>query len=133
MFISLFLCFTFLTGLEDLFSTLQHIKTQLNTSEDKSQVSILQHLFNNPQFRKAVQIHNKIIQVTSRSTVYSSECSNALQTSNEVMTVLQHTPSPYASDLTEILATSGFKVRFYLVKSDWLLILDLVKNQLHMV
>lgn len=96
-------------GLDDLFSSLQHIKNQLNSSEDKSQISILQHLFNNGQFRKAVEIHNKIIQVTSRSVVYSPEASNSLQLSNEVMTVLQHTPSPYASDLVDLLSTPGFK------------------------
>ncbi|CAC5401824.1 MPP5 [Mytilus coruscus] len=96
-------------GLDDLFSSLQHIKTQLNSTDDKSQISIIQHLFNNNQFRKAVQVHNKIIQVTSRSAVYSPDGSNALQTSNEVMTVLQHTPSPYASDLTDLLSIPGFK------------------------
>lgn len=102
--------FFYFLGIDDLFSSLQHIKSQLNSTDDKSQISILQHLFNNNQFRKAVQAHNKIIQVTSRSVVYSPEGSNALQMSNEVMTVLQHTPSPYASDLIELLSTPGFKV-----------------------
>ena len=96
-------------GIDDLFSSLQHIKSQLNSTDDKSQISILQHLFNNNQFRKAVQAHNKIIQVTSRSVVYSPEGSNALQMSNEVMTILHHTPSPYASDLVELLSTPEFK------------------------
>ncbi|XP_025104838.1 MAGUK p55 subfamily member 5-like isoform X4 [Pomacea canaliculata] len=60
-------------GIEDLLSTLHHIRNRLNTGDNTSssagghQVTFLKTLFHNPQFQQAVIMHQKMVDITSRS------------------------------------------------------------------
>ncbi|KAK7103098.1 hypothetical protein V1264_018062 [Littorina saxatilis] len=60
-------------GVEDLLSTLHHIRSRLNSADNTSsstasqEVFFLKHLFHNPNFQQAVAMHHKMVEVTSRS------------------------------------------------------------------
>lgn len=62
-----------IAGIEDLLSTLHHIRNRLNTGDNTSssagghQVTFLKTLFHNPQFQQAVIMHQKMVDITSRS------------------------------------------------------------------
>ena len=62
-----------MTGVEDLLSTLHHIRSRLNSADNTSssngsqEVFFLKQLFHNPQFQQAVAMHQKMVDVTSRS------------------------------------------------------------------
>ena len=59
--------------MEDLLSTLHHIRSRLNSADNTSssngsqEVFFLKQLFHNPQFQQAVAMHQKMVDVTSRS------------------------------------------------------------------
>lgn len=47
-------------GVEDLFSSLQHIQSRLEAVEDQKHVAFLSQLFHNSRFQQALDIHNKV-------------------------------------------------------------------------
>ena len=59
-------------GVEDLLSTLHHIRSRLNSADNTSssngshEVFFLKQLFHNQQFQQAVAVHQKVVEVTSR-------------------------------------------------------------------
>nr|KAG5700893.1 hypothetical protein BaRGS_012300 [Batillaria attramentaria] len=61
------------TGVEDLLSTLHHVRSRLNsadntnTTSSSQEVAFLKQLFHNPQFQSAVAMHQMMVDVTSRS------------------------------------------------------------------
>lgn len=61
------------TGVEDLLSSLHHIRSRLNsadntnTTSSSQEVAFLKQLFHNPQFQSAVAMHQMMVDVTSQS------------------------------------------------------------------
>lgn len=63
------------TGVEDLLSSLHHIRSRLNSADNTTsnttsgsqEVAFLKQLFHNPQFQAAVSMHQMMVDVTSRS------------------------------------------------------------------
>lgn len=104
---------TIFVGTQDIFSCLKQLRGKLNAAEERDELSFLTSLFQNPQFQQAVNIHRKMISVTTQSPPPKPEATDAFQTSNEVMEELQNAQSPYSSDLLEMLSTPGFRVSEY--------------------
>lgn len=103
----------FFVGTQDIFSCLKQLRGKLNAAEERDELSFLTSLFQNPQFQQAVNIHRKMISVTTQSPPPKPEATDAFKTSNEVMEELQNAQSPYSSDLLEMLSTPGFRVSEY--------------------
>lgn len=99
-------------GTQDIFSCLKQLRGKLNAAEERDELSFLTSLFQNPQFQQAVNIHRKMISVTTQSPPPKPEATDAFETSNEVMEELQNAQSPYSSDLLEMLSTPGFRNLF---------------------
>lgn len=104
---------TIFVGTQDIFSCLKQLRGKLNAAEERDELSFLTSLFQNPQFQQAVNIHRKMISVTTQSPPPKPEATDAFETSNEVMEELQNAQSPYSSDLLEMLSTPGFRVSEY--------------------
>ncbi|XP_061173738.1 protein PALS1-like isoform X1 [Saccostrea echinata] len=99
-------------GTKDIFTCLKKLQSKLNAAEERDELSFLTTLFQSPQFQQAVNIHRKMISVTTQSPPPKPEATDAYQTSNEVMEELQNAQSPYSSDLLEMLSSPGFRNLF---------------------
>lgn len=97
-------------GTQDITSCLNKLRGKLNAAEERDELSFLTSLFQNPQFQQAVNIHRKLVSVTTLSPPPKPEATDAYQTSSEVMEELQNAQSPYSLDLLEMLSSPGFRV-----------------------
>ncbi|KAL5009363.1 hypothetical protein ScPMuIL_014944 [Solemya velum] len=94
-------------GLEDMFSAIHHLQTKLSMAGDKEKIAFLQNLCQNGNFQQAVRIHQKVIEVTSRSPPPKPSCTNAQELVQEVMVAVQQ--SPMANDLVNLFLQDNFK------------------------
>ncbi|XP_048734647.2 protein PALS1-like isoform X3 [Ostrea edulis] len=99
-------------GTQDITSCLNKLRGKLNAAEERDELSFLTSLFQNPQFQQAVNIHRKLVSVTTLSPPPKPEATDAYQTSSEVMEELQNAQSPYSLDLLEMLSSPGFRNLF---------------------
>ncbi|XP_041353631.1 MAGUK p55 subfamily member 5-like isoform X2 [Gigantopelta aegis] len=90
-------------GIEDLFQSLHHIRSELNSSEDQSEIKFVNNVFHNRQFQQAVQIHQKIVDITSQSPPPKPTAVNSQDITNDVFNVVQNSPDPYARELANLL------------------------------
>ncbi|KAL3873727.1 hypothetical protein ACJMK2_036842 [Sinanodonta woodiana] len=96
-------------ALEDLLSSLQYIRSRLSAAEGKQEISFLMNLFNNNQFKQAVEVHNKLIDVTSRSPHAQPQCSNLENVVEETVSVLYSCQTPQAKELLDLLHEPNLK------------------------
>lgn len=96
------------SGLDDLFSSLNQLQSKLSMSGDKEKIAFLQNLFQSSKFQQAVRIHQKVIEVTSRSPPPKPSGTNAQELVQEVMVAVQQ--SPMANDLVNLFLQDNFKV-----------------------
>lgn len=91
------------------------MQNRLSAAEERDELSFLKSLFQNKQFQNAIDIHNKIIDVNTRSPPCKPLCTNSVELSNDVITAVQDTQAPYANDLVDLLCEPAFKVSKLLV------------------
>ena len=107
------------TGVNDLLSTLHHIRSRLNSADNTSsgngsqEVFFLKQLFHNQQFQQAVAVHQKMVEVTSRSPQPRSVGSDSqalaadITASSDIMGI-----EPALKELTVVLDKPHVKVRW---------------------
>ena len=54
------------TGLDELFSSLEHVQSKLGGAGDQTNVSFLQELFRNSDFQHAVRVHKQVEDIHRR-------------------------------------------------------------------
>ncbi|ESO96509.1 hypothetical protein LOTGIDRAFT_115808 [Lottia gigantea] len=96
-------------GIEELFSSLNHIRSRLDTAENKDNISFLRTLFHNSQFQQAVTIHNKVVEVTSQSPPPCALAHNSQDIVHDVFTLCGDTREPYVAELLTVLNKPNFK------------------------
>jgi len=100
----------YISGVDDLFSSLQHIQSRLNAAEERDELAFLKNLYYDAQFQNAVQIHNKVVDISTRSPPCRPTCATSVQASNEMVLTLQYSQSPYAGELMDLLSQPGLRV-----------------------
>ncbi|XP_055957113.1 protein PALS1 isoform X2 [Patella vulgata] len=96
-------------GIEELFSSLNHIRSRINTVENKDDITFLRTLFHNSQFQQAVVIHNKVVEVSSRSPPLYAVSGHSQDNVNDVFTLCGDTREPYVVELLTILNKPNIK------------------------
>ncbi|CAL1539715.1 unnamed protein product [Lymnaea stagnalis] len=97
-------------GVEDLFSALHHIRNQLMSQEDQKYILYLRSLFQNDQFQRAVNIHNQMVEITSRSPPVKPVTEEASDLTEEVQHYTAHSDyNTQAHELNAILSKTHFK------------------------
>ncbi|XP_046370453.2 protein PALS1-like isoform X2 [Haliotis rufescens] len=87
----------------DMFQSLQYVRSQLNSNEDQGDITFLKNLFLNGKFQHAVNIHNKIVEVTSQSPQPRPVASNGQNSANNVINSVQQSKEQLSEELVSLL------------------------------
>ena len=63
----------------------------------------MNNVLHNRQFQQAVQIHQKIVDITSQSPPAKPIAVNSQDSLNDVFSFVQNSPDPYANELANLL------------------------------
>lgn len=101
------------TGHDDIVATLQHIQGKIHSKEGKAKLKFLTDFFDQKEFKNAVGVHHKVLDVKTRNPPVKSVCSNCQEVREESLNTLCSVKGPYTTELLGILNKPHLKVRFY--------------------
>ncbi|XP_005099044.1 MAGUK p55 subfamily member 5 isoform X2 [Aplysia californica] len=97
-------------GVEDLFSSLHHIRSTITGPEDQKYIAFLRSLFQNDQFQQAVNLHCQVIEIMSRSPPVRPLTDDVAETGTEVQYMMTQAPhDPHAQELFALLSSPYLK------------------------
>ncbi|XP_059176426.1 protein PALS1-like isoform X2 [Physella acuta] len=89
---------------EDLFSSLHHIRNSLSSHEDQKYISLVRMLFQKDQFQRAVNIHNQMVEITSRSPPIKPVTDDTRKLVDDLRRLTDHTAkNSYAQELNALM------------------------------
>ncbi|XP_072039200.1 uncharacterized protein [Amphiura filiformis] len=96
-------------GLDELFSSLEHVQAKLGGAGDQTNVSFLQELFRNSDFQHAVRVHKQVEDIHRRPDPPLPHAADADQLAEEIVNLTQDSRSREADELRRILDQPSFR------------------------
>ncbi|KAL4238801.1 protein localization to myelin sheath abaxonal region [Mactra antiquata] len=98
---------------DNVLATLQHINSKVHSSEGREKLKFLTNFFEQRQFRNAVCVHHKVLDVKTRNPPVQCECSNTQDLTDESVDTLCSIQSSESAELLTILNKPHMKSLLY--------------------